>query len=433
MAAMAAECKEDALSLPLPSSLPLPLLVSLPTTAAPAPLAPGHIRLHLPAIPHTITSGEFSHCAFTGKVLRFARMMHLILDDEGRRKYEVIHYGVEGSDAQADLDVQLLTRAEWEGLREASFAALYPDKPVTMLYDPTQTIGTLANITTPLYKAFNARLKVALAQHFRGRASDLVCLPFGPTHQEAVGGGRFPCIETGIGYPNPYVDVRVYESAAWMHYHLGKDGAPGKNYHFVVPNYFDAPGWPLAYPSTRPRVGFLGRICDIKGLPVVCAIAERCPDIEFVICGQGDPRAYLKHANIRYEPPLHGDVRAVYLGSLHALLAPSTFVEPFCGVSVEAQLCGTPVIAPAYGATTETVEHGRTGFLCHTLADYIRGVRKAVAGEFDRVYTRERAVAKYSLDAVAPMYDAVFCTALELSAGPGWYSPTSFMPEHTTV
>jgi hypothetical protein len=48
------------------------------------------MRLHLPAIPHTITSPEFSHCAFTGKVLRFAPMMR-------SRGYEVIHYGVEGS------------------------------------------------------------------------------------------------------------------------------------------------------------------------------------------------------------------------------------------------------------------------------------------------------------------------------------------------
>jgi hypothetical protein len=33
------------------------------------------IRLHIPGIPHTITREEFSHCAFTGKVHRFPRMM----------------------------------------------------------------------------------------------------------------------------------------------------------------------------------------------------------------------------------------------------------------------------------------------------------------------------------------------------------------------
>ena len=66
------------------------------------------MRLHLPAIPHTITSPEFSHCAFTGKVLRFAPMMR-------SRGYVVIHYGVEGSGG-----VDLLTREEWEQLRMES-------------------------------------------------------------------------------------------------------------------------------------------------------------------------------------------------------------------------------------------------------------------------------------------------------------------------
>ena len=33
------------------------------------------VILHLPALAHTITTDEFSHCAFTGKVLRFAPMV----------------------------------------------------------------------------------------------------------------------------------------------------------------------------------------------------------------------------------------------------------------------------------------------------------------------------------------------------------------------
>ena len=52
------------------------------------------MRLHLPAIPHTITSAAYSHCAFTGKVLRFPRMMMSV-------GYEVYHYGVEGSETDA--------------------------------------------------------------------------------------------------------------------------------------------------------------------------------------------------------------------------------------------------------------------------------------------------------------------------------------------
>ena len=33
------------------------------------------IRLHILGLPHTVTIDEFSHCAFTGKILRFPPMM----------------------------------------------------------------------------------------------------------------------------------------------------------------------------------------------------------------------------------------------------------------------------------------------------------------------------------------------------------------------
>jgi hypothetical protein len=63
------------------------------------------IRLHILAIPYTITNDEYSHDAFTGKVQRFAPMMR-------SRGYEVYHYGVEGSVPNATKDIQLLTKKE---------------------------------------------------------------------------------------------------------------------------------------------------------------------------------------------------------------------------------------------------------------------------------------------------------------------------------
>ena len=106
------------------------------------------MRLHLPAIPHTITSPEFSHCAFTGKVLRFVPMMR-------SRGYVVIHYGLEGSELGG---VDLLSREEWEQLRMESHRELYPDREITA----RGFVGDLANVGTPLYKEFNRRLREAL-------------------------------------------------------------------------------------------------------------------------------------------------------------------------------------------------------------------------------------------------------------------------------
>ena len=101
------------------------------------------MRLHLPAIPHTITSAAYSHCAFTGKVLRFPRMMMSV-------GYEVYHYGMEGSESDA-VNIDLLSREEWEDLRRQSFEELDPGREMR-----TQDfVGDLAHVDTPLYREFN--------------------------------------------------------------------------------------------------------------------------------------------------------------------------------------------------------------------------------------------------------------------------------------
>ena len=112
-----------------------------------------------------------------------------------------------------------------------------------------------------------------------------------------------------------------------------------------------------------------------------------------------------------------------------AYLAPTSFVEPFCGAAVEAQLCGTPVITKDYGAQTETVEQGVTGLRCHTLEDYCVGIRMAQRGEFDREKIRERAVKRYDMKEVAKTYDYIFRCIMDVyrTEANGWYSTTSYL------
>jgi len=396
--------------------------------SAEAPPAPV-LRLHMLAVPHTITRSEFSHCAFTGKVLRFSPMMR-------SRGFEVYHYGVETSESGATVQVDLFTKAEWEEYRLASYKFLHPEKSIEQCREhfanDANFIGDLANYNTPLYEEFNRRLRIKLLLNYRNRATDLVCLPFGRAHQGAVSGLNVVTVESGIGYPDSFDDYRVFESYAWLHHELGMDKKQQcSNYWFVVPNYFDSLEWPLSLQPQGNTIGYFGRIYDNKGCGIVVEIAKRFPSVTFILCGQGDPAPYLRGSpNIVYKKPIHGKDRGTYLGSLCALLAPTVFIEPFCGVAVEAQLCGTPVMAPDYGAQTETIEQGRTGLRCHTLADYCLGVRLALEGRFDRNYIRERAAAKYDMYEVAKEYDYVFRSILDVHNGTnGWYSPTSHMPQ----
>ena len=124
------------------------------------------IRLHMPGVPHTITRLEYSHCAFTGKVLRFAPMMR-------SRGFEVYHYGVEGSESGANEQIQLMTKTEWTDLREQSYKFLKPDLSMEeirkKLDDPTEFVGDLANFDTPLHIEFNKRLRTEVMKHYRSK------------------------------------------------------------------------------------------------------------------------------------------------------------------------------------------------------------------------------------------------------------------------
>ena len=382
------------------------------------------IRLHLLALPHTITRDEYSHCAFTGKVLRFAPMMR-------SRGYEVYHYGVETSTTNATKDIDLLTKQEWEQLRIESYKYLHPELDVEeikkRLANKRNFIGDLGNWGTPLYKEFNRRLKEALPLYYRGTGTDIVCLPFGCSHEEAIKDLNVVAVETGIGYPDSYKSFRIFESYAKLHQTIIKQDKPCQHYWFVVPNYYNIVEWPLNLTPNKQKIGYFGRICDIKGCNIFGEIAKRFPEIDFILCGQGDPAPFLKYSsNIKYIEPLHGDQRGSFLNELVALIAPSLYCEPFCGVNVEAQLCGTPVITNDYGAFVETIEPFKTGMLCHTLADFCEAVQMALDDKFDRQYIHDRAVKKYDMYNVAIQYDYVFKSINDIHNGNGgWYAPQS--------
>lgn len=383
------------------------------------------LRLHMPAIPHTITRDEYSHCAFTGKVKRFAPMMR-------SRGFEVYHYGVETSESGADVDIQILSKQEWQMLRIESYRVKDPklslEEILNKLEDPKQYVGELGNMTYPLYKEFNRRLRIELKKNYRSTSTDIVCIPFGPANEEATSGEDYVIVESGIGYPNAYKNFRIYESYAKLHLNMQRDGKGLENYWFVCPNYFDILEWPLSLTPKLDTIGYFGRLEPIKGISIVVECAILFPHIRFIICGQGDPTPFLTVPNIFYKPPIHGKERGEYLGSLLVLLAPSRFVEPFCGVSAEAQLCGTPVIGHDSGAIVENVEPFKTGLHCHTLSDFKYGIQMALDGRFDRQYIRNRALRLFDMYNVAKRYEHAFKSIIDIYNGKGgWYSPEVYL------
>jgi glycosyltransferase involved in cell wall biosynthesis len=382
------------------------------------------IRLHIPAIPHTITRDEYSHCAFTGKVHRFPAMMQSV-------GFEVYHYGVETSDTNAKKNIILLSKKEWEEQRIKAIKFLKPhmssDEIIVYLNDPTKFYGDLANWDTPLYKLFNVRFRKELIKNYRSTQTDIVCIPLGHSYDAAIKELNVVTVEIGIGYENSCKDYRIFESYAWLNYTLGIKNMNPPNYWFVIPHSHNIDDFPLSLNPSK-KIGFLGRIINEKGCITIVEIAKKFPSIEFILCGQGDPKDFLNLPNITYKLPIWGKERSVYLGSLTALLSPTVYLEPFGAVNTEAQLCGTPVITCDSGGMVETVENFKTGLRCHTLADYCYGVQMALDGKFNRSYIRDRAVKLYDMYKCAKQYEYVFKNVLDIyNDNNGWYSPHTYM------
>lgn len=358
--------------------------------------------LHMIGLFHTVTSNRWSHCAFTGKVLRFSKMMKMY-------GWKVIEYSNGVSESEADEKVMIMTE----------------DELMSMITKKRENekdfVGNDAQKGSLWWMRFDGLLKKEMMK--RVKDGDIICHPLGDCHKDLT--TMFPKayhVETGIGYPETFLQFRIFESSCWMHHHLSKDKSGGKNYNWVVPNYYDLDEWDVGLEPDN-YVVFLGRIDPCKGMHQIVEIALRTKR-KVVICGQGDPDPWLRSCpQLVYKPPIHGRERNELLKNAYCALMASTFIEPFGGAGAEAMLCGTPLLAVNYGAFQETVVHGVTGFLCNTLGDWLDGI-KAVK-TLDRKKVAEVARSRFSLEAVGKKYDIIFRQISDLRAK-GWYNTRSF-------
>ena len=354
------------------------------------------MRLHLLGLFHTVPKPEYSHCAFTGRIMRFGKMMLPF-------GYEVIEYSNEGSTTEASEHVTILTAEEFEPLKEK------------MNFSPPHGEASMGS---DIYKAFCAKLDEELAK--RIQPGDIVCHPFG--HAHGYLGAKFPeafHVEIGIGYPTCHFDLRVYETYQWWAWHQGKEQKAGTSYQWVCPMGYDISEWQVQR-NHGDYLLYFGRIVECKGLYTVKEIAKHV-DMPVIMCGSGDPAPFLDESipNLTYQPPVTGLARSELLGNAYAMLMPTVYTEPFGGAGVEGMLCGTPLIASDFGAFSETIEHGFNGFRCKTLGDWLHAFSNV--GRLHRQSIAEDAREKYSLENVGAQMDKIFRQVSELSKD-GWYS-----------
>ena len=323
------------------------------------------MRFHLPALPGQPTTRANSHCAFTSKVRKWTRMMT-------ERGHEVILYGSVENDAPATEHV-----------------------PCIPTFSPPPA--------EPEHEDWRrANAKIAVQIEDRKEPGDFLCLPFGVCHRRLTElHPDLTAVETGIGYAGAFARHRIYESYAWMHVALGRQGhdPDGMDEWAVIPNYFETEDFPAGEPEDY--LLYVGRMTERKGVHLAARVAEATGH-DLILAGEGEEIP----AYGDYIGPVGPDARANLMSHAKALVCPTRYVEPFGGVAVEAQLCGTPVITTDWGAFTETVEQGVSGYRCRTWADFLLAAAN-VAG-LDRAEIRRRAQARWSLAAVAPQFESYF-------------------------
>lgn len=371
-------------------------------------------RLHVISMPHTETTSAFSHCAYTQKVVKFCDMMTA-------GGYEVILYAGEENEAACKEHVPLVTKEEqleW-------FGADHNKRMLTMTWNP---------YTDHHWLEFNKRAIAAIRERRCGPCKDTLCLIMGVSHKPIA--DEFPEMlptEFGIGYEGVFSDLRVFESYAWMHYLYGRQAGldpktpvNGRFFEAVIPNYFNANDF-----ATAPKEDyllFIGRLIKRKGLDIAGLIAERA-GLPLVVAGAGASHweeGYLKgidvevRGDVHYVGAVNPEQRSKLMGGARALLAPTIYIGPFEGVSVEGMLCGTPAITTDFGAFTETVETGVTGYRFHTLGEAVDLLEDAYDLEPEAI--RARAIERFSLEAIFPKYDEFFHRIDKLrKPRQGWY------------
>jgi D-inositol-3-phosphate glycosyltransferase len=139
-------------------------------------------------------------------------------------------------------------------------------------------------------------------------------------------------------------------------------------------------------PERGPVVAFVGRIQPLKGPDVLIRALPEMPGATVVICGGPSgsgldrPTSLIELAaslgvadSVRFLPPQTGaDLAALYRAA--DLVAVPSHNESFGLVALEAQACGTPVVAASVGGLVTAVRDGVSGVLVdgHDPAEWAR-------------------------------------------------------------
>lgn len=350
-------------------------------------------RFHVLGIPHTASNKFYSSCAFTQKVVNMCAMLRA-------RGHHVYHYGNEMSMVDCDEHIDVTSADDIE---------------------PPQRSGVFDQ-SSPVYAKFTANAIREIGA--RKLPNDFLITFWSIQSQIAAAHPDLSVVEAGIGYPyGHFAPYKVFESYAILHAYRGLDAVATANgnswwYDVVIPNSYDVRDFKFS-PRRGDYLLFMGMRAngsEGKGDYIAAQIA-RAAGLPLKMAGSGiymgDP------SGCEIVGFVNGEERAELIAGARAVLTPSLFIEPFCGVHVEAMLSGTPVISTDWGAFAEYNIHGVTGYRCRTFEQFVWAAKNI--DRISRRRCRDWALANFSIERAAEMYDEYWNMVWDVRTGRGWY------------
>jgi D-inositol-3-phosphate glycosyltransferase len=314
-----------------------------------AELVPGVLVRHVPAGPFEEldkTDLPAQLCQFTFEVLR-AEAAH----DPGRYDLVHAHYWLSGQ-------VGLVARQRWG----------------VPLVQSMHTLGRVKNAALARGDAAEPELRLRGETEVVATADRLVANT-GEEARQLI--GMYGADPARVWTVNPGVDLSVFRP--------GPSAAARRR---------------LGLPAEGTVVVFAGRVQPLKAPDIVLRAAARLaadePELAAGLTlafvggpsgsGRADPDGLTELAHqlgiahlVRLEPPCPQPELADWYRAATVVMVPS-YSESFGLVAVEAQACGTPVIAAAVGGLRTAVRHGHSGVLVagHDPASYARALRELI-------------------------------------------------------
>ena len=185
---------------------------------------------------------------------------------------------------------------------------------------------------------------------------------------------------------------------------------------------------------------FLARLNNYKGLDIYLKLAGIFTSYRFYIAGNstsyendiitsGSKKYDLsKYDNIKYLGVINGDRKYMMLSVVDALISPVRYYEPFGLNTIEAHICGTPVIASNIGGYTSTIKNNINGFLCNLdsylvsdenqdydgdLTDWINVLKNKYYLRLDKENIRAEALINYNQKVAYDNYTDFFDSIIE--------------------